>query len=58
MEEVNRPVDPDELIARLEKLIEFFEKHKFIIQNHNEKECPDPLAHRKRGIRESAKTGN
>ncbi|MBU2522949.1 MAG: hypothetical protein KKE23_01510 [Nanoarchaeota archaeon] len=55
MQEVNKPVDPEEIIARLDRLIEFFEKY---AQNHDEKECPNSPADRKRGIREPAKPGN
>jgi len=55
MQEVNKPVDPEDIITRLDKLIEFFEKY---AQTHDEKECTNPLAYRKRGIREPAKTGN
>ena len=47
MQEHREPIDPDELIAKLEKLIEFFEKHKWIIQNHDEKECTNPPSDRK-----------
>lgn len=55
MQEVNNLVDPEDIIARLDKLIEFFEKY---AQTHDEKECTNTSAYRKRGIREPAKSGN
>ena len=39
-------VDPEEIIARLDRLIEFFEKY---AQTHDEKECANTSAYRKRG---------
>ena len=55
MQEVNKPVDPEEIITRLDKLIEFFEKY---AQTYDEKECTNTSAYRKRGIRKPAKPGN
>ena len=51
-----KPVDPDEIIERLDKLIEFFEKHEFVLKNHDEKERPDTLDDRKRRVRKPEKS--
>jgi len=55
MQEVNKQVDPEEIIARLDRLIEFFERY---AQTHDEKERTNTPAYRKRGIRKLAKPGN
>ncbi len=40
--------DPEEMIVRLERLIKFFEKHNWIIQDYDEEKFKDSNKDRKR----------
>jgi len=43
-------LNPEEIIAKLEMLIKFFEEHKFVIQSYDEKKFKDSNKNRKRNI--------
>jgi len=56
MEETIKPVEPDEIIRRLDLLVKFFKGHEWIPKSNDEKECSDTLDDRERCIRKPKKS--